>query len=80
LEGKISLIFDIERVDKECDFHAFVPSHRSNNMIAGTPSQPVKSAKLLDQMRDLMRVRRYALRTKRAYCGCNFRGLTRQNN
>jgi len=37
-------------------------------MTPGAQSQPGNSGKLLDQMRDLMRVRRYALRTERSYC------------
>ena len=36
-------------------------------MSANEMSQGQKPSKLLDQMRDLMRVRRYALRTERAY-------------
>jgi integron integrase len=62
------LISDIDRVNKESAFRDFLPSHALKDMIDGIPSQHARSSKLLDQMRDLLRVRRYALRTERSYC------------
>jgi len=62
------LILDIRLVNKETCFRGIFPFHRAKIMSIEQTSQDSKSSRLLDQMRDLMRVRRYALRTEQAYC------------
>src|ERR1041385_4789497 len=58
----ISLLSDISRLTGKIPLFLSIPRLYRKPMNEGQPKR------LLDQVRDVMRVRRYALRTERAYC------------
>jgi len=51
----------------ESAFYEYFDS-QGDFMTAMEEGQPSKATKLMDQMRDVLRVHRYALRTEKAYC------------